>query len=310
MTIAESERITRLVDCAMTIDAEGRITSADDGFDHLLGLRSSEVRGRPLSALVHPADLHETMAVLERHRTSPDHRERSMVLRCKHRDGSWRACEAPIRMASDLSGGVIIGLRGLGKSDPPIALTEAVDELATRSGIATRYDCVMIVDRNGIINLVEDRVNCALGHDPDDVVGHGIWEYVHPDEIEAAAAAFAREIAAPDNREPAHVFRCRHADGTWRWCEVPGRNRLDEPTLRGVVIGLRDVGPPFGAALWGTLTAAEQEVVIDVSAGLSNQETAVKRFTSVRTVETQLGAIYRKLGVTSRSQLGALARQR
>ena len=175
MTIAESERITRLVDCAMTIDAEGRIASADDGLDHLLGLRSSEVRGRPLSALVHPADLHETMAVLERHRTSPDHRERSMVLRCKHRDGSWRACEAPIRTASDLSGGVIIGLRGLGKSDPPIALTEAVDELATRSGIATRYDCVMIVDRNGIINLVEDRVNSALGHDPDDVVGHGIW---------------------------------------------------------------------------------------------------------------------------------------
>ena len=46
MTIAESERITRLVDCAMTIDAEGRITSADDGLDHLLGLRSSEVRGQ------------------------------------------------------------------------------------------------------------------------------------------------------------------------------------------------------------------------------------------------------------------------
>lgn len=54
------------------------------------------------------------------------------------------------------------------------------------------------------------------------------------------------------------------------------------------------------------LTPAEREVALLVVRGLSNAAIAKQRRCAVRTVANQLQAIYRKLGVASRAELGAL----
>jgi DNA-binding CsgD family transcriptional regulator len=56
------------------------------------------------------------------------------------------------------------------------------------------------------------------------------------------------------------------------------------------------------------LTASEQRVAVAAAGGLRNREIAAACFVSVRTVETQLSAVYRKLGVRSRVQLAARLR--
>lgn len=58
---------------------------------------------------------------------------------------------------------------------------------------------------------------------------------------------------------------------------------------------------------WSTLTAAEEQVVEFVLEGLSNKEIAQRRGTRERTVANQLASIFRKLQVTSRSELAAAA---
>jgi two-component system, NarL family, response regulator LiaR len=57
---------------------------------------------------------------------------------------------------------------------------------------------------------------------------------------------------------------------------------------------------------WG-LTARESEVLALVAAGLSNRAAAEALFVSENTVRTHLKAVFRKLGVTSRSQAAARA---
>jgi DNA-binding CsgD family transcriptional regulator len=59
-------------------------------------------------------------------------------------------------------------------------------------------------------------------------------------------------------------------------------------------------GWPGGAA---TLTPVEEQIAALVAAGKTNRETAAALFLSVRTVESHLGRIYRKLEVRSRSEL-------
>lgn len=54
-----------------------------------------------------------------------------------------------------------------------------------------------------------------------------------------------------------------------------------------------------------SLTAAENEVASDVLRGLSNAEIAQRRRRSPRTIANQLASIYRKLGLSSRSELAA-----
>jgi DNA-binding CsgD family transcriptional regulator len=53
------------------------------------------------------------------------------------------------------------------------------------------------------------------------------------------------------------------------------------------------------------LTAAEERVAARAAAGSSNREIAADLFVSVKTVETNLTSVYRKLGIRSRSQLYA-----
>jgi len=66
--------------------------------------------------------------------------------------------------------------------------------------------------------------------------------------------------------------------------------------------------PVAEAAPTPDLTAAEQRIVALVTEGLPNREIAASLFLSVKTVESVLTGVYRKLGVKSRTQLAVLLR--
>lgn len=53
----------------------------------------------------------------------------------------------------------------------------------------------------------------------------------------------------------------------------------------------------------GSLTVVEERIAVLVGAGATNREVATALFISVRTVESHLGRIYRKLGLRSRTEL-------
>jgi DNA-binding CsgD family transcriptional regulator len=84
-------------------------------------------------------------------------------------------------------------------------------------------------------------------------------------------------------------------------------------TLRAAATGLLtaaggrmrrpDVGGP------GPLTAAERRVAEHASAGATNREISQELFISVRTVETHLSKVYRKLGVSSREEITRALRE-
>jgi DNA-binding NarL/FixJ family response regulator len=58
--------------------------------------------------------------------------------------------------------------------------------------------------------------------------------------------------------------------------------------------------------LWTQLTPAESRVAVLAASGLSNKAVALALGVRVRTVESHLTSTYRKLGVKSRRELGAV----
>jgi PAS domain S-box-containing protein len=83
-------------------------------------------------------------------------------------------------------------------------------------------------------------VRAVLGYWPEDVVGTGVFDYVHPDDVERAFLALAETLATPGVLPPIE-FRARRADGTWRHVEVVRNNLSDDPQVAGVVINVRDI---------------------------------------------------------------------
>jgi DNA-binding CsgD family transcriptional regulator len=77
------------------------------------------------------------------------------------------------------------------------------------------------------------------------------------------------------------------------------------------VLGMLDVvRSPMGRPRegWGSLTPSERQVVELAAEGLTNPRIAQKLFLSTNTVKTHLLRAYRKLGVTSRTELSQVRR--
>ncbi len=61
---------------------------------------------------------------------------------------------------------------------------------------------------------------------------------------------------------------------------------------------------------WSRLTSAEVEVALLAAAGLTNRQISERLFTSPRTTESHLAHVYRKLGISGRTQLAAESARR
>ena len=75
------------------------------------------------------------------------------------------------------------------------------------------------------------------------------------------------------------------------------------------VIEARSTNPTKSPALVEPLSAREQDVLGFIDAGLSNREIAEQLFLTVGTVKWHTNNIYTKLGVNSRTQALARARE-
>ncbi|MBM3891054.1 MAG: PAS domain S-box protein, partial [Verrucomicrobia bacterium] len=69
---------------------------------------------------------------------------------------------------------------------------------------------------------------------------HSGFKRMHPADVPRVMGLLARLVAHPS--EPlTDQFRYRHADGSWRWIEAAGANRLADPSIGAIIINYRDV---------------------------------------------------------------------
>lgn len=79
-------------------------------------------------------------------------------------------------------------------------------------------DMVVVADTDGTVTYVNATVERILGWPPDQVVGHSVFEFVHPDEQRLAIEAITSQVADGDaNTRRHHVELTRH-DGTY--CKI------------------------------------------------------------------------------------------
>lgn len=130
-------------------------------------------------------------------------------------------------------------------------ITNAVEQARARTDIQRMeeyygtllehsLDYVMVVDADAKIEYISPAVERILGYSPAELRGGDPFEHVHPDDETTAMQAFL-EVLDGESDQRTVEFRARHADGTWRWLEVRGRNRLDDPIINGILVNVRDV---------------------------------------------------------------------
>ena len=129
--------------------------------------------------------------------------------------------------------------------------------------------------------------------------------------VAAARTAVAAHESSPLRAELARsllvlgqVERRRKARGEARAALRRARDLAAELGHRPLLDQIeRELPRAVGARPDGELTAAEQRVADQIADGATSREAAAALFVSVRTVETHVAAIYRKLGIRTRSEL-------
>ena len=76
-------------------------------------------------------------------------------------------------------------------------------------------DLATVVDPDGTITYVSPGITRVLGYEPEELIGHQGYEFVHPDDQDRNAEAMESVLEDGSNTETVEV-RFRDAEGSWR----------------------------------------------------------------------------------------------
>lgn len=105
--------------------------------------------------------------------------------------------------------------------------------------IENASDLITVIDNLGVLRFQSPSAVRMLGYRPEEMIGHGIFEYLHPDDAPRIAPAIQRAVANPGL--PVSVeYRFRHQDGTWRFIQSVGRSIPGEAAEGFIIVNSRD----------------------------------------------------------------------
>ena len=109
-----------------------------------------------------------------------------------------------------------------------------------RSLIENTTDIITIMEADGSIRYQSPSIERILGYKPEELAGRNAFEFMHPDDVDRIRKIFAEALIRPGHIESVE-YRFRHKDGSWRTLEGIGKNLLEDPAVRGVIVNSRDI---------------------------------------------------------------------
>ncbi|MCG8551517.1 MAG: ATP-binding protein, partial [Desulfobacterales bacterium] len=109
-----------------------------------------------------------------------------------------------------------------------------------RTLIENADDMIWILDQDGVFRYVSPSTYRILGYQPKALIGRYAEDFIHPEEKEEVAERFALRVASLIQTHPTAV-RFRHEGDYWCILECISKNLMDHPTIKGMVINLRDI---------------------------------------------------------------------
>lgn len=258
--VRETERYYRSLyeispDIIYRLDAKGRIMIVSPAI-RKLGYEPEELVGKRFAEIVHPDDRSKSPDHFVERRVG-DRRTKNLEIRLLAKQREMRDCDIPsVDVALSARGQWDVPDSDIGAPDKKFICTQGVATDITvrkqayadlqarekyyRAMIENSLDIVFIVDGEGRIKYASPSVTRILGYEPHALTGRGAVEIIAPEERERAFHDFAR-VRSVEGAVVLGAYRVRHKDGTWRILEGFGKNVLEDATVGGFILNIRDI---------------------------------------------------------------------
>ncbi len=228
-------------DGILVVDRAGRIESFNGRFVEMWGIPDEVLAtkddDKALSFVMDQLESPDEFIVKVRELYSKPHAESFDVLDFK--DGRvFERYSAPQTVGGEVVGRVwsFRDVTDRKRADEALQASERRFRALIESGT----DGIGLLNSDGIITYAGASTQRLLGYTVEEFTGRNILDLVHPDDLADAAQKLASVLIEPGSAAPAEL-RLKHRDGSWRWVQGMGKNFLDDPALRGVVINYRDI---------------------------------------------------------------------
>ena len=235
--------IASAFDTVLTLDRGGNVIEWNPQAEATFGVTAREVLGQPLRHAIFPErQMRFVRAVLRRF--------------AQGRRSSWmrRRIETVARRANgeEFPVEVTLAPAGSGADQTFTAFIRDISERRQaqreleqreqrfRTIVEKSWSGVALLDPELRFSFVGSSTPHLIGYDDHELLGHSIFEFVHPREHEQARRFFSM-VTTSANREAHGELRFRHKNGSWVWLEGFSQNLIDEASVGAVVLNYRDV---------------------------------------------------------------------
>jgi diguanylate cyclase (GGDEF)-like protein/PAS domain S-box-containing protein len=101
-------------------------------------------------------------------------------------------------------------------------------------------DVTVVIDGVGTFTYVSPQITGLLGYEPEELVGRSSLELLHPDAVDEVVAGLATTAEGTDGSVPVGLT-LRSKDGEWVETEVMAASMLEDPTVAGIIVNMRDM---------------------------------------------------------------------
>ena len=205
-------------------NAEGRFIQINPAFTDTLGYSLTEFSAQPFMEFVHPDDREETgakFAALEAGRDVVGFENRY-----RRKDGSYRWL---LWTASAMRGGLTYAVARdiTERKQAEQALRESEERFRLLAEDST--DVITRVSTQSIMRYVSPASRELYGYDPQEMVGHSAWDYIHPED-HAMVRQSGAAVRVPNSHDHTVEYRARRKDGSYVWVESKVRTLWDPVT--------------------------------------------------------------------------------
>jgi diguanylate cyclase (GGDEF)-like protein/PAS domain S-box-containing protein len=220
---------------------EGRMLDANAALVQILGYPSREslMEANVRDLYLDPADRHDWQVVLDNEAGAS---VRSFEARLRRLQGSVIWARFSLQVFRDKNGQI---LRYEGALEDVTARKQAEEALRAseerfRALVQNASDLIAILEQSGSVRYESPSHQRVLGHVPDEYLGRGFLDLVHPEDRPHVAAALRALVDHPGEIAGLE-YRRRHRNGIWKFIESTASNLLAHPAVAGIVLNSHDI---------------------------------------------------------------------
>jgi diguanylate cyclase (GGDEF)-like protein/PAS domain S-box-containing protein len=233
--------VQHLTDMILVLEDDGTIGYVSPSASAFIGAEPEALVGlSPPSDLMWPEDVALLGEMFQKLREAPGATE-TITARLRRGDGQFRWVEmiAVNQLHDPAVRGIVTNCRDItDRVDAEAAIRASEERL--QALVASASDVISVIDADGKLRYSSSVTTHVLGYPEGAGYGEHILDVVHPEDRPAILDLFERAREVRGMFRPFEV-RLQRADGSWMYAEILANNLLDDPSVQGIVVTVRDI---------------------------------------------------------------------